>query len=236
MELAAYASILTITAFSVERWLAICFPLKVHLLGKRSRALKVIAAVWAIAAASAAPFAVFATVNRLPLPPDYRTNQLSHDLSPDGIHVARTEFCYLEHENESAKWALINWSFWAFFCLPLTTIALLYAHMGLKIHAAAKVSLAQSPSASRSNAVGARRGVVRMLAAVVAAFFVCWSPYHAQRLMTIYMDWDHHSAFTHTLFNTLYYISGSVQLSTHSRTQKRGARLFQVISTIRIRL
>ncbi|CAG4971578.1 unnamed protein product [Parnassius apollo] len=53
--------------------------------------------------------------------------------------------------------------------------------------------------------------VIKMLVAVVVAFFVCWAPFHAQRLVAIYGTREDHLAKSPTLlcvYSTLTYISG----------------------------
>ncbi|CAH2010778.1 unnamed protein product [Acanthoscelides obtectus] len=51
----------------------------------------------------------------------------------------------------------------------------------------------------------ANRHVVKMLVAVVVAFFICWAPFHAQRLLAIYGE---HISLSITTFEVLTYISG----------------------------
>ena len=47
--------------------------------------------------------------------------------------------------------------------------------------------------------------------AVVVAFFICWAPFHAQRLMTIYIREDQWTPLWLELQSHLFYISGSLQ-------------------------
>jgi len=51
-------------------------------------------------------------------------------------------------------------------------------------------------------------GVVRVAVAVVVAFFICWAPFHAQRLMTIYIPADQWTPLWLELQSHLFYISG----------------------------
>jgi hypothetical protein len=51
--------------------------------------------------------------------------------------------------------------------------------------------------------------------AVVVAFFICWAPFHSQRLMVIYMKQENHtpafaSVFFYYLSGTLYYVSSVI--------------------------
>lgn len=54
-ETSTNASILTITAFTIERYLAICHPLRAHTMSQLSRAVKVILFVWTLSALAAIP-------------------------------------------------------------------------------------------------------------------------------------------------------------------------------------
>ncbi len=56
-ETSTNASILTITAFTVERYVAICHPLKAHTMSQLPRAIKTILLIWALSAICAIPVA-----------------------------------------------------------------------------------------------------------------------------------------------------------------------------------
>ncbi|GFS11580.1 pyrokinin receptor [Elysia marginata] len=51
-----------------------------------------------------------------------------------------------------------------------------------------------------------RKSVLKMLVAVVVAFFLCWAPFHTQRLMSVYLK--DRSSLVLTIENALFYISG----------------------------
>lgn len=53
-----YVSVLTIVAFTMERFLAICHPLHLYTMSGFKRAIRIIAALWCISFLSAIPFAV----------------------------------------------------------------------------------------------------------------------------------------------------------------------------------
>ena len=54
--------------------------------------------------------------------------------------------------------------------------------------------------------------------AVVVAFFVCWAPFHAQRLMTLYIkNW---TTELHEIHSHLFYVSGKVARNASLYTQK----------------
>uniref|UniRef100_A0A182W5Y8 G-protein coupled receptors family 1 profile domain-containing protein n=1 Tax=Anopheles minimus TaxID=112268 RepID=A0A182W5Y8_9DIPT len=52
------------------------------------------------------------------------------------------------------------------------------------------------------------RHVVKMLVAVVIAFFLCWAPFHAQRLMAVYANDHNQNAAIRTAFEILTCVSG----------------------------
>ncbi|KAF9796915.1 hypothetical protein SFRURICE_016583, partial [Spodoptera frugiperda] len=51
-----------------------------------------------------------------------------------------------------------------------------------------------------------KKTIIRMLAAVVVAFFVCWAPFHFQRLFFIYGTSSRHY---HTINEYLFYVAGA---------------------------
>jgi len=59
--------------------------------------------------------------------------------------------------------------------------------------------------------------VLMSVVAVVVAFVVCWAPFHAQRLLTIYTRDDQ---WTDALLETqsvLFYISGKIRLGLYDQ-------------------
>jgi len=46
------------------------------------------------------------------------------------------------------------------------------------------------------------------LVAVVISFFLCWAPFHSQRLMTLYIKPENWTPELHTIQTILFYISG----------------------------
>lgn len=57
-ELMSTASVLTILAFTVERYVAICHPLRAQAVSTPARAVKMLFALWVGASLSAVPFSV----------------------------------------------------------------------------------------------------------------------------------------------------------------------------------
>ncbi|KAL0879808.1 hypothetical protein ABMA27_003517 [Loxostege sticticalis] len=204
---ASYVSVLTIVAFSLERYLAICHPLHLYAMAGLRRALRIVAALWAFSLLAAAPFALYTTVSYHEYPPGSGNSSLE------------SAFCAML---EMPSWYLWELSSLLFFVVPGLLILYLYVRMGLRIRS----THAHNPgSPGTLNGVNgsvhgearqaqSRKTIIRMLAAVVVAFFVCWAPFHFQRLFFIYgTESPHYQTINNHLFNVagaFYYVSATV--------------------------
>ncbi|KAM7363369.1 pyrokinin 1 receptor [Cochliomyia hominivorax] len=213
-ETSANATVLTITAFTVERYVAICHPFFSQAISKLSRAIRTIVLIWLISILTAVPQA------------------LQFGLTPhkDKCVVVRT---IIKHS--------FQLSTYIFFFAPMSIIFVLYLLIGLHLYRANVVGGSRSdgnaghdhdsshryrndlpPGLNNQNShnrrgrlgmkctqsdtilyrysggtqVSAVRGrinqfgtkrVLKMLVAVVICFFLCWAPFHAQRLISVYV-------------------------------------------------
>lgn len=111
-ETSANATVLTITAFTVERYLAICHPFLSHTMSKLSRAIKFILMIWMISICFAIPqalqFEVSSMIEGIP--------------ESDMCHVARI---IIPHSFE--------FSTFVFFIGPMSLITILYALIGFRL-------------------------------------------------------------------------------------------------------
>nr|XP_032523158.1 neuropeptides capa receptor-like [Danaus plexippus plexippus] len=199
---ATYVSVLTISAFSLERYLAICHPLHLYAMAGLTRATKIIVVLWLVALVSASPYAHYSDIYYRDYPPN------SGNVSLDSA------FCTL-----TASSPLLEISSIFFFFIPAVIILCLYITMGIhirstKVSAKAKQGMFKGHVHGESRQAKSRKAVIRMLIAVVIAFFVCWTPFHVQRLFFIYgyNHPDFHVINEH-LFNVagaLYYVSATV--------------------------
>ncbi|RUS70776.1 hypothetical protein EGW08_021463, partial [Elysia chlorotica] len=99
-------------------------------------------------------------------------------------------------------------STFVFFVVPMVVITIMYLMIGMRLRNTALASDIMSQTQSKTVATRARRAVIRMLVAVVVAFFVCWAPFHAQRLMTVYIKQDQWTPELLALQSHLFYVSG----------------------------
>nr|XP_037871108.1 neuropeptide receptor A25 isoform X1 [Bombyx mori] len=201
-EAATYVSVLTISAFSLERYLAICHPLHVYAMAGLTRASRIILILWIISVVCASPFAVYTDITYRDYPPN------SGNISVDSA------FCAL-----MASSPLLELSSIFFFFIPAVLILCLYVRMGLHIRSTrltekTKLGLLNGHVHGETRQAKSRKAIIRMLAAVVIAFFVCWAPFHVQRVFYVYgYSLPHYHVINEHLFNVagaLYYVSATV--------------------------
>jgi neuromedin U receptor 1 len=197
---ASYVSVLTIVAFSTERYLAICYPLYLHTMSGLKRAIRIIACLWLVAFFSALPFSLYTQVDYLSYPPN-STNIL-----------LESAFCGMLSQPDWIPMTEI--STLVFFIIPMLAIAVQYTKMGLEISKTTKKTFGKGLKGSvhrDSRKTQANRSVIRMLSAVVIAFFVCWAPFHAQRLLVIYgSDYTEINTWMFFITGILYYFSSTL--------------------------
>nr|XP_027204166.1 trissin receptor-like [Dermatophagoides pteronyssinus] len=115
-ETSTNASILTITAFTVERYVAICHPLKSHTMSQLPRAIKTILVIWAVSAICALPvawqFGIIFMINK--------TSTLRNISRQCGMKVI-----YMQYGFETS--AIV------FFLVPITLITILYVLIGINL-------------------------------------------------------------------------------------------------------
>ncbi|XP_055616114.1 pyrokinin-1 receptor-like [Toxorhynchites rutilus septentrionalis] len=198
-ETATNATVLTITSFTVERYIAICHPFRSHTMSTLSRAVKFVIAIWLVAFGLATPPALqFGVVENGP-----------------------SRLCTIKNRHFAYAFEV---SSFLFFVGPMTVIAALYVLIGIKLRKSKLLQVVKRQGAScgtdcsgvvTSGGMGSSRGVtgqtrvIRMLVAVVTTFFCCWAPFHAQRLMAVYgAVTNTNNVFFFKIYTILTYISG----------------------------
>ncbi|XP_015782798.1 pyrokinin-1 receptor-like [Tetranychus urticae] len=228
-ETSTNASILTITAFTVERYLAICHPLRAHTMSKLSRAIKVILIIWAISAIAAIPIAY----------PFDIIYMVKHN---NGQVNKESAICSIASPVEY----LFEVATICFFVLPMGIISILYILIGIRLRRSSSITSRADSNGDRSpdthlpngskdptlynqqsykQHLDKRRAIVRMLVAVVVSFFICWSPFHAQRVLAIHVA-EKSPKFVQTTLIVLTHVSGI----TYYLTATINPILYQLLS------
>ncbi|CAH4034883.1 unnamed protein product [Pieris brassicae] len=166
-----------------------------------TRASRIILALWVVAFICASPFALYSDISYRDYPPN------------SGNASLNSAFCAL-----MASSPLLELSSIFFFFLPAIFILCLYVTMGCHIRSTRinkkTKGILHGQIHGETRQVKSRKAIIRMLVAVVIAFFVCWCPFHIQRLFYIYgYNLPQFHVINEHLFNVagaLYYVSATV--------------------------
>lgn len=145
------ASVLTITAFTVERYVAICHPIRAQTMSILSRAIKIILIIW-----------LLACVTALPYPLHSGTFYYLHH--PDnGLPIEDSLMCNILPRWFSVMKSMFQFSTFILFVAPMTIITVLYIRIGLTLRRsgiARRTSDCGSPAARANQS---RKSVLKML-------------------------------------------------------------------------
>ncbi|CAH1253796.1 NMUR2 [Branchiostoma lanceolatum] len=175
-ELCYSATVMSICTLSIERYIAICHPLQAKTLVTKERTMTAIVAVWLLSIAFSLPVSLW-------------IQEVSFRL-PSGESVWAKCTIPLQYQEQVQYFTAVATV--VFFVVPMCLLAGLYLLIGVKLH-----KTRSNPKSRRAGKLGRRadalinktRGqAVKKLGLVVLAFAVCWTPYHALRLMYVYAD------------------------------------------------
>ncbi|KAM4603353.1 neuromedin-K receptor-like [Polymixia lowei] len=155
---AVFASIYSMTAIAVDRYMAIIHPLKPRLSATATKV--VIVCIWGLAVVLAFPLCFFSTIRTLP----------------------RRTICYVawpRPADDSFMYHIIVTVL--VYLLPLVVMGITYTVVGVTLWGG------EIPGDSSDNYHGqlrAKRKVVKMMIIVVVTFALCWLPYHVYFIVT----------------------------------------------------
>ncbi|XP_016069558.1 PREDICTED: neuromedin-U receptor 2-like [Miniopterus natalensis] len=196
-ETVCFASILSVTTVSVERYVAILHPFRAKLESTRRRALRVLAVVW-----------VFSVLFSLP-------NTSLHGIKlhyfPNGSLVPGSATCAVIKPMWIYNFVIQATSF-LFYILPMTVISVLYYLMGLRLK---KDQTLEAEKITANIQRPSRKAVTKMLFVLVLVFAVCWTPFHIDRLFFSFVEeWTESLAAVFNLFHVVsgvfFYLSSAV--------------------------
>ncbi|XP_053561528.1 motilin receptor [Bombina bombina] len=200
-----YSTILHITALSIERYLAICFPLQAKVFITKARVKFVIILLWAIALLSAGPFYVLSEVHQ-----PYNNTNYSKTL---------LECRYTSYALESGLLNVMYWVTTVYFVIPMFCLSFLYGFIGRKLWK--NKDKVRGPNTA--NREKCHKQTVRILVLVVLAFIICWLPFHTGRI--IFVNSDIKMVKVSQYFNVvamlLFYLSASINPILYNLISKK---------------
>ncbi|XP_041914111.1 neuromedin-U receptor 1 [Alosa sapidissima] len=232
-ETVCFASILNVTALSVERYIAVVHPLRAKYVVTRAHAKRVILSIWAASVLCAVPNTSLHGI--LTLPP-----------GSGAAGIAESAICTLVRP----RWVynlLIQVTTLLFFLLPMLTLSVLYLLIGLRLHQE-KMLQALEDKFSRGRRSGSptpmhtraqqqrarRRQVTKMLFVLVVVFGICWAPFHTDRLMWSFIDhWTSDQLnifqYVHVISGVFFYLSSAINPVLYNLMSSRFREMFKEV-------
>ncbi|KAK1168392.1 neuromedin-U receptor 1-like [Acipenser oxyrinchus oxyrinchus] len=224
-ETVCFASILNVTALSVERYIAVVHPLKAKYVVTRTHAKRVIFTVWLISVLCAIP--------------NTSLHGIFYLLTGSGKVVKESAICTLV----KPRWIynlIIQITTLLFFFLPMVTISVLYLLIGLQLKREKMLQVLEAKSGLGRDSYQSgraqqqkmrRRQVTKMLFVLVVVFGICWAPFHTDRLTWSFIEhWtgDKHLLFqyVHILSGVFFYLSSAVNPILYNLMSTRFREMF----------
>ncbi|KAM7394288.1 hypothetical protein PAMP_021101 [Pampus punctatissimus] len=153
-----FASIYSMTAIAVDRYMAIIHPLKPRLSAKATTG--VIVCIWSLAVVLAFPLCYFSTIRTLPRRTVCYVAWPRKVDDPFMYHIIVTVLVYM---------------------LPLVVMGITYTIVGVTLWGG---EIPGDSSVNYHGQLQAKRKVVKMMIIVVVTFALCWLPYHLYFIVT----------------------------------------------------
>ncbi|XP_072259408.1 motilin receptor [Pyxicephalus adspersus] len=201
-----YSTILHITALSIERYLAICFPLKAKVFITKRRVKIVIAFLWVIALLSASPL--------------YNLFDNIRVVNETDSSKTIWECRYTKYASDSGLLMIMMWVTTVYFFCPMFCLTILYGFIGKTLWK--NRNCIRGPNAA--NRERSHRQTVKILAVVVLAFVVCWLPFHIGRLIYVYTTSIHVmriSQYFNIVAMQLFYLNASINPILYNLISKK---------------
>uniref|UniRef100_UPI00398E74BA G-protein coupled receptor 39-like n=1 Tax=Pristiophorus japonicus TaxID=55135 RepID=UPI00398E74BA len=222
-EICSYATIFNVLTFSLERYLAICHPLRVKVMAA-SRTKKLIGLVWVTSAIAGLPVAFAIGVEDAWKP-----------FSSGGKTIPPLYICTNISGRKVLFQSVIYISF-SLYVLVLLLVAFTCRQM-IKTLKDRPVSIALN----RTNSIGKilpkfkeiRRQNVVMLGSIVGALAICWLPFQARRVMTAVQSKTQWTEYYYRSYlamqpvtNTFYYLSSAINPLLYNVSSKQFRKVF----------
>ncbi|KAM3863927.1 growth hormone secretagogue receptor type 1 [Diretmus argenteus] len=193
-ECCTFSTILHITFLSLERYLAVCWPIMAKTLVTRRRTKALIGCLWLGAVISAAPVLVMVGVEEVGGVEGWRGGEVEAD---DKSECRCSDYA-VSSGLLSAMMILSN----LYFLVPLGILGVVYSLIGR--------TLWLRPQRSRRD----QTHTVKMLGVIVLVFVLCWLPFHIGRtLFSLSLDsymLYYLSQYFNLVSSVLFYLSAAV--------------------------
>ncbi|XP_072220845.1 growth hormone secretagogue receptor a [Leuresthes tenuis] len=231
-ESSTYSVILSITALSVERYFAICFPLRAKALVTKRRVRALIFILWTVSLLSAGPVFVMVGVEKDGMEQPHFSSWMNEtDLFLD---VGDTRECGMtQYAVESGLMGAMFWLSSVFFFMPVFCLTVLYSLIGRRLWQRHRETNVSSRVAHRDKS---NRQTIKMLVVVVLAFVLCWLPFHLGRYLQFrFLDAPSPlllalSEYCHMVSVVLFYLSAAINPILYNtmswKYRSAAARLF----------
>ncbi|KYO37585.1 neuromedin-U receptor 2 [Alligator mississippiensis] len=222
-ETVCFASILSVTTVSMERYVAILHPFRAKLESTRKRALRIIIVLWVLSVLFSLP--------------NTSTHGILLQRFPNGTLVPGSATCTVV----MPMWiynCIIQVTSFLFYVLPVAIISVLYYLMGLKLRGDKSLEAEEmTVNIQRPS----RKSVTKMLFVLVMVFAVCWAPFHIDRLFfSFVVDWTEPLAnvfnLIHVLSGVFFYLSSAVNPIIYNLLSRRFRLAFLNVITPRCKL
>ncbi|ELT93500.1 hypothetical protein CAPTEDRAFT_152907 [Capitella teleta] len=188
-----YSSVVTLVGVCIERYIAIVYPIKARILCSRRRMLMCIALTWPSVLILGLPVVLY--------------NQLIRP-SPD----APFAFCKLQFPHNQMKFmmAFKYFEFVLFYSIPMVVQIVCYVIIGRRLFAgSAELHRTQTVTTANgvqrektSEAMKARKGVIKMLIASVIIYFLSYSPHQILLFYNTFSRAPFHQTWVFLVFVT----------------------------------
>lgn len=227
-ETVCFASILNVTALSVERYIAVVHPLRAKYVVTRNHAKRVIITVWVLSIMCSIPNTTLIGI---------------YDLNVPGLGVIPGSAMCIVVKPRWIYNLIIQVTTIFFFFLPMGTISILYLLIGLQLKKEKMLQVLEAKSGGDGDSYqnvrlqqekSRRRQVTKMLFILVVVFGICWAPFHTERLMWSFIDdWSEEMhqmfSFVHVISGVLFYLSSAVNPILYNLLSTRFREMFKEV-------
>ncbi|XP_054977255.1 neuromedin-U receptor 1 [Sorex araneus] len=222
LETACLASVLNVTALSVERYVAVVHPLRARSLVTGAHVRRVLAAIWTLAVLSAVPNTSLHVFEEMMVP-------CRQDPVPGSA------WCYVPDRSQDLYHLVVLVTALLFFFLPVGVISVLYLLIGRQLRREQLLmpgpEVGPDDSSRRlSLREHGRTQVTKMLFVLVVVFAISWAPFHTERLLWNFItDFSSEAAYyyVHIFSGALFYIGSAANPVLYSLMSTRFRETFQ---------